>query len=593
MPETKPPLPTYLSRRHPHYLSIDADWDKLRYTYKGGETFKRKYLEKFSNRESDDDYLRRYRLTPVPNFCASALDGIRNSIYQRLGDVSRQGGSDGYRKAVSGDTFGVDRRGSKMSAFLGIKVLTELLLMGRVGVFIDNLATRGETLAHTQGFRPYVYSYAAENILNWSMNLPDQESEFQALLLQDTVLEYEQTSFLPCEEVKRYRRLWINEDGYVSTQFYDADGQEIAQDGTPGGGPITLNLRRIPFVLLDIGDSLIKDAADYQISSMNLLSTDIAYATKSNFPIWVEQRDPRALGGHLKQAANEDGTATAGGQGSEDKAQAVGVAHGRYYDAEMNAPGFVHPSPEPLKVSMELQDRMENTVRKLVNLAVQTLATRASAESKNLDNQGLDAGLSFIGLNLEDAEKKIADHWASYENASPEKREVAVIKYPDQYSLKTDRDRIEEAQELAELMYKVPGQKGKKQLHKQIAATLLNGRVSVDLLDEIFEEIEKAPYSTSDPEVIKMAVELGLTGDETASLALGFNPGEHLKGDKDHAERLARIASSQAPGGFNNPGARGMSDLSANPNEGSEERAAATDTTQSGSTEKPVRGKGK
>jgi hypothetical protein len=535
-------------------------------------------------------------MTPVPNWCSSALDGIRNSIYQRLGDVLRNGGSEAYREAVNGDTFGVDRRGAKMSTFLGLNVLTELLLMGRVGIFVDNLSeehrTLADTMADTSGFRPYLYSYATEDILNWSMNLPDQESEFKALLLQDTVLEYDSISYLPCREVKRYRRLWINEDGFVSTQFYSEEGAEIGPNGEPDGGPITLNLRRIPFVLLDIGDSLIKDAADYQISAMNLLSTDIAYAAKSNFPIWVEQRDPRAIGGHLKQAANKDGTATSGGQGAADSAQAVGVAHGRYFEGDV-PPSFVHPSSEPLKVSMELQARMEESVRKLVNLAVQTLASRQSAESKNLDNQGLEDALAYIGLVLEHAEKKVAEFWAAYESRNPDQREVAVIKYPDRYGLKTDADRIEEAEKLANLMYKVPGQKAKKELHKQIAHTLLNGRVTVEMLGDIYEEIDEVAYATSDPDVIKLAVENGLCGNDTASEALGFDKGESEKGKKDHAERLARIAKSQSPGGFNNPGARGLKDLSANPNEGSVERAAATDTTQSDTTKKPVRGEGK
>ena len=71
----------------------------------------------------------------------------------------------------------------------------------------------------------------------------------------------------------------------------------------------------------------------------------------------------------------------------------VGATHGRTYDKGMNPPAFINPSAEPLRASLELQDRLKRDIRELVNLAVSSLAVRASAESKAMDNQGLEAGL--------------------------------------------------------------------------------------------------------------------------------------------------------------------------------------------------------
>ena len=96
-------------------------------------------------------------------------------------------------------------------------------------------------------------------------------------------------------------------------QFHSDKGEPQDQEGLPSG-PIQLKLKRIPFVLLDIGDSLIKDVCDYQIALLNLLSSDISYALRSNFPFFVRQEDEFAAGGHLKQIDTEDGTATDGGQ---------------------------------------------------------------------------------------------------------------------------------------------------------------------------------------------------------------------------------------------------------------------------------------
>lgn len=100
----------------------------------------------------------------------------------------------------------------------------------------------------------------------------------------------------------------------------------------------------------------------------------------------------------MKHAATEDGTATTGGQASAETDIKVGATHGRAYDKGMQQPAFINPSGEPLKASLELQERLKRDIRELVNLAVSSLAVRVSAESKAMDNQGLEAGLSYIGL---------------------------------------------------------------------------------------------------------------------------------------------------------------------------------------------------
>ena len=143
-----------------------------------------------------------------------------------------------------------------------------------------------------------------------------------------------------------------------------------------------MELTRIPFVMLDIGNSLIKDVCGHQIALLNLGSSDVSYALRSNFPFYIEQKDLRAVGAHLKHAATADGTATTGGQGAAETDIKVGATHGRSYDKGMNPPAFINPSAEPLRASLELQDRLKRDIRELVNLAVSSLAVRASAESK-------------------------------------------------------------------------------------------------------------------------------------------------------------------------------------------------------------------
>lgn len=583
--------------RHPGVLSGLTDWDLYRKTYRGGEEFRTAYLKQFSAREDANDFKVRREITPVPTFAKAALNDVRNSIFQRMRDILRRGGSKSYQEAVAGLNLGVDRRGSTMNAFFGMKLLTELLTMGRVGVYVDApVVPTSPTLADVGKARPYLYHYAVEDILNWAQSNPEEPSEFQSVLLRDTVMQFDQQTMLPTLTTQRYRLLWVDrETGQVMLQLYSLKGEAVGLDNQPSG-PIPLELTRIPFVMLDIGESLLKDVCYHQIALLNLVSSDVNYALKANFPFLVEQKDMRATGNHLKVAANADGTATTGGQGASDTDIKVGVSHGRAYDKGMEAPQFINPSSEPLQASLQLQAKLEDDIRRLINLAVANLSAKASAESKAMDNQGLEAGLSYIGLILESAERQVAEHWAAYEERLPGRRQIPTIKYPDRYSLKTDADRIEEASKLSELMFAVPGRTVKREIAKLVVAALLSGKADVATLEKIEREIDSAEYTTSDPKIIIDAKNAGLVGEQVASLALGFDENQYLVAREDHIARVVRIAEAQSSvkdTTSGDPASRGVDDLSADPNNaGKEEKELSRNTDLKDTTASRVRGEG-
>ena len=539
------------SNRHPSYLSSLLDWRKWRICYNGGDYFRKLYLQKFSGREDEPEFQNRLNMTPIPSYARVAINDVRNAIFQRLKDTTRRGGSSAYQRAVNGLDLGVDLRGNTMDGFLGIKVLTELLIMGRVGVYVDSPLVPGNaTLADVQNYRPYLYFYPIEDILSWTCAKPDEPSTFQAILLRDVVLNFDQRTYLPTTTVERFRMLWIDRDtGLVNLQFLDTAGNPIDREGNPAGA-VELELTRIPFVLLDIGDSMIKDVVNHQIALLNLGSGDVNYAPEEpTFPSTLSRRTSGPAGSISSRPLWRTARRRQVGRLRADGDIKVGVTQGRTYDKGMNPPSFINPSAEPLKASMDLQAKLEDDIRKLIHLAVADTASRATAESKSMDNQGLEAGLSYIGLVLEAAERQIAEFWAAYEERNPSQRNVATVKYPDHYSLKTDSDRITEAQSLVKLMYAVPGQKVKRELAKNIVLALLGGKISVGDIQAIFDEIDKAPYATSDPTTIIAAVEAGLCGEKTGSMALGFNDDEHIQARADHAARAIRILQAQQRGG--------------------------------------------
>jgi len=601
--------------RHPEFLEEEMYWAEYRDCYNGGPSFVRRNLKRFSNRETHADFNTRKFFTPVPSYAKAAVKDIRNSIFQRLSDVVRRGGSEKYRQAVAGEIGGVDNKGQSMQSFLGIDVLTELLVMGRVGVYVDMPELSGfMTMADEGQARPYCYYYNVEDILSWQAAKPEEPGDFRAVLLRDHGIDYNQGITngvcLPQGSYNRYRFIWIDPtDNKVRMRLFDEQNQIIDLRGNPLSEPIKedqssldsdigvirLDLDRIPFHMLSIGGSLLKDVYKHQVALLNLGSSDVSYVLKANFPFYVEQKDLRAVGTHLKQFVDDDGTQTTTDNSEAGVEARPGVTHGRTYDMKADAPSFIHPSSEPLLASIKLQEKLEDDIRKLVNLAVQNkIGQRAiSAEAMKLSDQGLEAGLSYIGLVLENAERQIAEHWSAYESSDRASRETAKIKYPDRYSLKNDEDRVKEASDLAELMYTVPGKEAKKEISKNIVLTLLSGKVSIETIDKIFKDIDAAGYATSDPEIIMKAVEAGLCGEETGSIAIGFDPGEYLKARKDHIARAKAIAEAQGAAKQESMAARGVEDLDDDKKSGQKEHKEGNEVDMEAERTDNTRGDGK
>jgi len=578
---TKPPF-SISTVRHPLYLRNALDWQFWRDTFEGGQYYRDHYLVRFDERETREEFLARRDLTPIPTFAKAAILDVRNNIYQRLVGVSRVGGSQDYQNAVRGKVGGVDGQGSTMDSFIGKDILTELLLMGQVGCYVDAMAPTGPTLAD-QTFPPYLTYYRTEDILSYSYSPRGKGGEFQSVLLRDWNLTIEDSMgreiYLPNGTEERFRLIWKDDFGVVRYRLYDSESQVIRRHDSDESGAVATNLSRVPFVMFDIGDSLMKDVASYQKSLLNLSSNDVYYAIKSNSPFLTIQRDAFASGDHLKQADSADG----GNGHSED----VGAGKGRYYGINEDRPGFISPPTDPLKTSMELQERLEDSIRTLINLAVQSKAgsRTESAESKKISQGGLEAGLSFIGLELEAGEKLIADLWAEYENVK--NPNPATIHYPDRYTLKSDTERLEEAQKQIELIEKLPTQELKRTVSKGIVDTLLGGRMQQDDIDAIHRKIDSNDYIMTDPQMILDAHSAGLVDDKTASEALGFDAEKVVEQAKeDRAERIALTLEAQTPrdesgqpvqpeaqsGEVKNPASRGAPELDTNPDSGADEK---------------------
>lgn len=583
--------------RHPDYEAKKQSWSVFRDVWKGGGEFVEKYTKTFSMREDPLDFNIRKELTPCSAHAKTEVVKVKNALSQRFNEVIRKDGPASYMSAIRGDNFGVDLRGSSMNVFMNQKVLEELCPMGKVGVYIDrDILPENATLRETAATRPYLYTYQTEDILSWTIDDSSEENEFKALFLRESYMKIDPETSLTTGVETRYRMLKKVPNG-VEVVFYDKVGEQIDKLGQKSTQVYFLNIRAIPFVVFEISESLLREICGHQIALLNLGSCDIVYATKSNFPFYVEQYDARTDGTPFKTQVvpvrneNVEGTVRVTpstkvpAQTAATEIQ-VGTVHGRRYAKDLNQPDFIHPSPEPLKVSMEKQEQLKKEIKALLNTSLSNL-TANSVEREKQDNEGFESGLHNIGLELEHGERKIVQIWAMYED----QKVTPTINYPKTYSLQTDEDRQEAAKRMSDLRTKVPSRVFQKEMSKQMAHVLLQDKVDAVILDQIKSEIDSADTMTNDAEEIAKDMENGLVDAETASLARGYKKGVVAKAQQEMVQRLILIKASQTSGqGMG--AARGVDDGGIDPKAGQKEKKLAN-TDPSGKPVDNTRGEGK
>jgi hypothetical protein len=602
-------ITTPFSVRHPDYQIKADEWIKWRDTMTTGNSYINKYLQKYSIRESQPEFEERKKFAPVPAFAKSCLIEIRNSIFKQLGCVERRGGSEDFQACMNGENFGVDLHGNSMNQFIGIEVLLELLAMARIGVYTDMPELEGSSLAAQAGKRPYYYFYKTEDILSWTFR-PDKPDEYSNLILRDYTEKTDGIFGLPCGTVERIRHMWL-EDGVVKAEWWvqelvdpnstpineeqkyryirqDFKGREISE-------PVVLEIPAIPFVVGEISDSLLADVANYQIALMNLNSSDIAFLSKAGYALYTEQKDFRDSSNYLKTGKpGADGTAAAANSSPADSEIKVGASAGRYYGPDMERPGFIHPSSEPIEASMAKQGSIKEDIRSIMNLSLSNVKSKmASQGSKELDNQGLDSGLAAIGLVLERMERKCAMYWQMYEG----KTQKVVINYPENYSKASDEDKRANVKAWTDIRNRIPSPIFARWADKRIVKELLGESLSSTELKEIYDELDAAEITLSDPEIIIQFVEAGMLDKVRAGKPFGIPKQAVEDASKEHEERLKLIQESQTPPDNGNPqpnaAARGINDLAPDKSGGKTEKKKAFDQTGEGRPQRQGRGSGK
>jgi hypothetical protein len=530
-----PPGLQFLGQRHPLYTSDCNDWLEWRLAYKADKYFIQRFLKRNEKHEDDHQFYFRKEMSYCPAMAKSLINEIKNSMYQRLSEISRKGGSKTYEAACQGDLLGVDRLGKSMNTFIGREVLEELLVIGRVGIYEDMPSIKtGSSVLETKNARPYFYMYKVEDILNWIPDDSISPNDFKSVLLRDNSFQLNTAGF-PTGATTRFRHIYTDPDGLIHIDTYTSDYKPETNS------ILSPQIKKIPFVMPTISDSLMQNISRYQIALLNLSSSDISFLYKANFPLYIEQWEGRA-----------DETAYQKPTGPKDPSMAetsrtktIEVSSGRRYGKGMEAPSFINPSPEPLQASMTKQAAMYQEMRLILNLTLANIQpTMASAESKQMDSEGLESGLNTISIELQQTERKLSEFWVMYEGSG----NIATVNYPT-YSIMDQESRDARLDTLTKNYNIIPSTTYKKSALKEMSRLLLSDQLSIEDLNKIYNEIDRATCLISDPAVLSECAIAGMVDLQTASTAAGFPPEAVEQAAKDHAARLARIAQAQTPKG--------------------------------------------
>ncbi len=537
---------------NPTYDEMIDLWGAYRLTGEGGEEFLEEYLIQRPG-EKADDFTRRKDITYTPSFSKAAVNQIINSVSQRLFSVRRIGGTQKYQRAMRGLDLGVDRAGRSMNSFSTTEIISELCIMGGVGVLVDAPNQAPTTLQDEENVSPYIYTYRVEDIRAWATD-PLDPSRFTRLLLRDFVQELDQDFDLSVGFLERYRLYTLEDDGTITLTLFDADGEEV--------DVVNIDIPEIPFVFMKLSSSFMTDIYRHQIALLNLGSADMKYAWEGNTIFLVEQYDPNNPSEAYRRTSEDEDASDSGSAASvvspDTTSKQFGVAKGARVPKNLEYPQYVSPDAEPLRVSIEKQAQVKDQIAELLNQSLRTVTSRSSsADSKKVDERKEEDGLRAVGSELEYGENRIAVFWSAFES----QENTAQVKYPQSYQYLSSEERRKGVKDLSELMTLTPSLLAQKQIAKEIVMLLVGQNSTEEDLARMFKQIDDAKGVIADPEAIAKLVEMDLLDTETAVQQIGFPKEVAQKARKERLERAKDIAQAQS---INN-GARGNDALSVNP----------------------------
>ena len=280
-----------IDREHPEYKLRKQVLRQYRDLYSGGEQLRLRaqhYLVR-RQREPGDVYAERLSRVFYENYIGSIVDWYAATLFHRDPALTFEGENEAAKQFYASLVEDVDRRGTKLSDFWR-QQFVEAMVAGTSYVLVDfprtlsllggKAGSRGEEDA-VGASRAYLVNYAAEDIINWSL---DEQGQYNwvvirtKLLIQDQVEDEEWRTEIRWAYYDRQRfRIYkqIREGREAGGAQADSGAAQLVDEGTHG----LAKLDRVPLFGLRIPEGL------WMLNRAGLLQLE--HFNKSNALAWA------------------------------------------------------------------------------------------------------------------------------------------------------------------------------------------------------------------------------------------------------------------------------------------------------------------
>lgn len=460
-------------------------WQYLFESYIGGEEYRNAgHLVKYQN-ESVAEYRARIASTPMQNHCQSVIS-VYNSFLFRQPPTREFGSIDGT-PALESFLKDADMDGRNFNTFMK-DVSTVSSIFGAAWIVVSKPNIGATTLAGEieQGVRPYVNLLSPMVVLDWSYaRLPNGKYVLDRI-------KYIEDANGDIVTVKE----WDSE--LIRTTIVDKENETVVTSYAEPNG-----LGIIPVVVVYNKRSIIRGIGVSDIG-------DIADAQKFIYNAMSEIDQSIRLDSHPSLVKTESTNAGVG---------AGAIIHmDESLDPGLKPYILDHSGASVDKILATIEQTI-GSIDKMANTGAVRATTSSSMSGVAMETefQLLNARLSEKGDNLELAEEQIWQLFSMYQSAQWD----GAVEYPDSFNLRDTKNDLELYLNASTANV---GKQYRKELHKQIARTVIEDELA---LGDIIEEIESADF---EPHVMQNPTtgETKIAMSEAEHLALAAEGWTHI-----------------------------------------------------------------
>ena len=435
-------------------------WQYLFESYIGGEEYRNAgHLVKYQN-ESAREYRARLETTPMQNHCQSVISVYNSFLFRN--PPTRQFGSLEGTAALENFLKDADMDGRNFNTFMK-DVSTISSIFGAAWVIVSKPNVGAQTLGAEieQGVRPYVNVLSPMVVLDWS---------YQRLQNGKYVLDrikYIEDANGEIVTVKEWDR------DFITTTVVDKENDRMIDRMVEPNG-----LGMIPVVIVYNKRSIIRGIGVSDIG-------DIADAQKFIYNAMSEIDQSIRLDSHPSLVKTESTNAGVG---------AGAIIHmDESLDPGLKPYILDHSGASVDKILATIEQTI-GSIDKMANTGAvrATSATSMSGVAMETEFQLLNARLSEKGDNLELAEEYIWALFAAYQGTSWD----GMIEYPNSFNL---RDAANDLELYLKASTTSVGNSFRKELHKQIARTVIEDELALDAIIQEIDGSDFEPHVMQDP----------------------------------------------------------------------------------------------